>query len=214
MSVSKAFIWHLKDVEGLSYDTYYDSAGVLTIGFGFTNRSTSFVQWQRDNGFRLTPDAAMSMDQIEDALHYIIHHEYGKYVTDQLGNLPQHQYDACVSVVYNAGERALSWRWARQLRRGNVRTAAALLTTTAITAGGRKLAGLVNRRYRESRMLLGEQTVRRGSRGYWVAVLQDRLSLTVDGSFGRGTEAAVRRYQYDNRLTEDGIVGKKTWAKL
>jgi peptidoglycan hydrolase-like protein with peptidoglycan-binding domain len=35
-----------------------------------------------------------------------------------------------------------------------------------------------------------------------------------DGSFGKLTDKAVRRYQEENGLTVDGIVGPQTWAKL
>ena len=36
----------------------------------------------------------------------------------------------------------------------------------------------------------------------------------LDGIFGFGTEAAVRRFQYANRLPVDGIVGNQTWQLL
>lgn len=36
----------------------------------------------------------------------------------------------------------------------------------------------------------------------------------ADGDFGVGTKAAVMRFQKDNGLTQDGIVGIKTWQKL
>ena len=35
-----------------------------------------------------------------------------------------------------------------------------------------------------------------------------------DGDFGSMTDTAVKLYQRDNGLTEDGIVGEKTWKKL
>lgn len=68
------------------------------------------------------------------------------------------------------------------------------------------------------------RTLRRGDEGEDVKALQILLIGTkpgyscggygADGDFGRATEEAVRRYQRDNGLAMDGIVGPKTWAKL
>ena len=38
--------------------------------------------------------------------------------------------------------------------------------------------------------------------------------LVEDGVFGSSTEAALRRYQQNENLTVDGIVGKQTWTSL
>jgi putative chitinase len=53
------------------------------------------------------------------------------------------------------------------------------------------------------------------STGDAVAQLQEALhGLKVDGDFGPGTEAAVKRFQSEHGLTADGIVGPATWAAL
>jgi hypothetical protein len=61
--------------------------------------------------------------------------------------------------------------------------------------------------------------LRLGDRGPAVEVLQGLLnargeSLTLDGIFGRATDAAVRRFQSRYELRPDGIVGTKTRAAL
>ena len=57
-------------------------------------------------------------------------------------------------------------------------------------------------------------TIKRGSRGEEVRVLQRRLSLLPDGIFGPLTEEAVREFQARYGLTVDGIVGVQTWQAL
>lgn len=52
-----------------------------------------------------------------------------------------------------------------------------------------------------------------------VAVLQaalknEGLPVEVDGLFGRETESAVKRFQVEHGLADDGIVGALTWAAL
>ena len=55
-------------------------------------------------------------------------------------------------------------------------------------------------------------TLRQGDKGQQVKVLQKLLGgLTVDGSFGGKTEAAVEAYQRKNKLAVDGVAGSKTW---
>jgi hypothetical protein len=53
-----------------------------------------------------------------------------------------------------------------------------------------------------------------GSRGPEVKQLQEFLNIGNDGIFGKGTEAAVKSWQSDNRLEPDGIVGSKTWSAM
>jgi len=67
--------------------------------------------------------------------------------------------------------------------------------------------------------LLPWPVVRRGAQGHPVRTLQHLLrgrgeSVSVDGSFGPRTEAAVRAVQQARRLSVDGIVGPQTWQAL
>lgn len=57
----------------------------------------------------------------------------------------------------------------------------------------------------------------RGSQGDAVVQLQNMLrdlnfAVAIDGDFGPGTEVAVTRFQSENDLAADGIVGPQTWG--
>jgi hypothetical protein len=60
----------------------------------------------------------------------------------------------------------------------------------------------------------------RGSKGEEVEKIQSKLKDfdyylgPIDGIFGGGTEAAVKKFQTDKDLLVDGKVGKQTWAAL
>ncbi|MFB4339032.1 peptidoglycan-binding protein [Pantoea sp. CS_6] len=61
--------------------------------------------------------------------------------------------------------------------------------------------------------------LRLGDRGDAVAVLQKLLvdknyKVSIDKIFGKNTELAVKKFQTDNKLYPDGIVGRKTWEAL
>ena len=65
-------------------------------------------------------------------------------------------------------------------------------------------------------------TLRRGDKGEKVAYLQKLLmdrgyalpKYGADGDFGAETEKAVKAFQRDWGLKEDGVVGEKTWSML
>ena len=67
--------------------------------------------------------------------------------------------------------------------------------------------------------LLPFPLVSRGDHVFPVRPLQRLLCarnhpVTVDGSFGTQTEAAVKSFQQSKGLDDDGIVGPLTWSKL
>lgn len=57
-------------------------------------------------------------------------------------------------------------------------------------------------------------TLRYGMNNGQVKLLQKRLNIQSDGVFGRGTEAAVKKFQSEKGLTPDGIVGALTKKAL
>ncbi len=70
-----------------------------------------------------------------------------------------------------------------------------------------------------ARDLSNYPTLRTGSRGNFVKILQYLLNwygadLSTDGIFGGGTQRAVLKFQEENKLKPDGIVGRNTWNKL
>ncbi|WLR46397.1 L,D-transpeptidase family protein [Halobacillus litoralis] len=58
------------------------------------------------------------------------------------------------------------------------------------------------------------ETLRYGSRGDSVAILQRKLGITADGMFGPQTLKAVKKFQTSKGLVADGMVGPKTRKAL
>ena len=66
---------------------------------------------------------------------------------------------------------------------------------------------------------MAHSTIRKGSQGSDVRDCQQLLTdsgyaTSVDGIFGSGTEAQVKKFQSAAGLSADGIVGSHTWAAL
>ena len=56
--------------------------------------------------------------------------------------------------------------------------------------------------------------LKNGSKGKEVKELQEFLGIHTDGVFGPGTERHVKKWQADNNLSVDGIVGPATWDAM
>lgn len=239
MQVSDPGIDAIAHHEGTVEKAYFDPANVLTIGCGFTWLSTSFRKWwllnRRSEHF--TIHSRMSRDEIHRALKYLLTNEYAVYVNRFFdAPPPQHVFDAAVSVVYNLGERALSWKWADAMKYGDYASAARLLESTGVTANGVVLGGLKKRREAEAKLLLSgmypfgydlspadpmaDGVLRQGERGAAVNEMLKSLktlgfySGKLDGIFGHGAKAAVLAFQDAKGLKEDGVAGPVTLAAI
>jgi peptidoglycan hydrolase-like protein with peptidoglycan-binding domain len=56
--------------------------------------------------------------------------------------------------------------------------------------------------------------LRRSATGEDVKLVQAKLAITADGIFGERTQAAVRAFQRDHGLRQDGVVGRETATAL
>lgn len=62
-------------------------------------------------------------------------------------------------------------------------------------------------------------TVKKGAKGNITKLIEERLNsvgfnLSTDGKFGKGTKKAIKVFQKNRGLSQDGIVGKNTWSWL
>ena len=116
--------------------------------------------------------------------------------------------------------------------KGAVNNSDALSTITAIKNGGyatsptyiNTIMTIIKKydltQYDGTGAVVSYPTLRKGSGGQFVTILQQRLTSAgygcgkVDGIFGVKTLEAVKAYQAEHGLVVDGIVGQKTWNKL
>jgi peptidoglycan hydrolase-like protein with peptidoglycan-binding domain len=57
-------------------------------------------------------------------------------------------------------------------------------------------------------------TIRRGSSGPAVQMLQRLLGIDADGVFGAGTERALKTQQAKAGISADGACGPETWRRI
>lgn len=209
---------------------YLCPAGVVTIGHGFTWGSRTFRDfWMQTRGHRLRMGDTITQGEADQLLRRLIDEEYGAAVAQKARPKKQHHFGSASSMSFNCGTGALGWRWAQALAAGNISEAARLLRTTAVTANGRRLPGLVRRRGEEARLMEHGLYTTDGPANRPTAVsqtdeeikqYQDQLktlgyySGNLDGIAGRLTDKAVRNFQREHELKVDGIVGPATRAAL
>ncbi|HEY9690497.1 MAG TPA: N-acetylmuramoyl-L-alanine amidase, partial [Coleofasciculaceae cyanobacterium] len=93
--------------------------------------------------------------------------------------------------------------------------------TTSATQRLQAILGLVtdgiagDRTWVNIRQILAKPVLRPNqSSGPAVRYVQYRVGVAIDGIYGGGTLDAVKRFQTQNRLTVDGIIGPQVWAAL
>jgi len=212
--------------EGFVSRAYRCPAGVVTIGYGFTNGSRVFrAFWMERHGRKLKMGDTITRADADAILRRLIIDEYGAAVAKQIAPTESHHYNGAASVAFNCGPGSLKWRWAKALAGRRVSESARLLRVTAVTANGRKLPGLVRRRDEEATVI---EHARYGSSAQGltdsakdeVKQVQEWLNDLgydagrIDGIPGPRTRSAISAFQSDHDLTVDGIAGQATRAAL
>ena len=140
MKTSKVGIDLILSFEGFSSKPYLDSAKVPTIGYGNT---------YYPGGKKVTmKDAPISKEKAYELFLSILP-TYEKIVKNKIKiNLNQNQFDALVSYTYNTGGSDTLFRLINQ--KSSAEEIRNWIETRYITAGGKKLNGLVRRRKAEA----------------------------------------------------------------
>lgn len=146
MKINKATVDLVKKFEGLKLKAYICPAGIVTIGYGYTNRA----------GFG--PGVRMGDVWTEEMADEMLHEgleRFSRQMIPMFKRQPtENQFGAFVSLAYNIGIGAFSKSTAlRRFNAGDIEGAAEALTWFN-KAGGKVLRGLVRRREAEKALFL------------------------------------------------------------
>ena len=143
--VSQRGVNLIKQFEGCRLTAYYDSVGVITIGYGTTNADKSIT------GKTITKGMKISQATAEQWLKASLDKKYGPKVNKYDGKYKwtQNEFDALISFAYNIGS-------IDQLTGNGSRSKQVIANKIPeyCHAGGKKLAGLVRRRKAERDLFL------------------------------------------------------------
>ena len=154
MKISQKGIQLIEEFEGCRLTAYYDSVGVLTIGYGHTNNTASASEYPVYPGEHITMAQAQTILQAD-----LVTYENAVNSAVKVP-LTQGEFDALVSFTYNLGIGTLdNSDLLAYLNKGNYQ-AAANCFTEYVYAGGEVLPGLVRRREAEKALFLsgGEES--------------------------------------------------------
>lgn len=210
MRTSQEGIAFLKKQEGVRYKSY-KLAGeqYYTIGVGHSFDPT------------INANTVWNDAQVDAALKKDLE-KFEKYV-EQYVKIPlnQNQFDALVSYTFNRGKGGII----ELSKNSNTVQEYADNIVKYWGKAERYKKALVKRREAERELFLGKAykrtpatsicpVLKRGMQGKAVKDLQMLLGINPDGIYGVVTETAVRLYQKQHGLHEDGVCGKDTWAEL
>lgn len=146
--VNKRAVDLVKEFEGLELDAYVDPVGVVTIGYGYTNRA-GFGPGVK-MGDRWTEGEAEAM--LREGLQ-----RFGAEIAPHIKRTPTaNEFGAMVSLAYNIGTGAFSRSTFLKRFNAGDRVGAAEAMLWWNKAGGRVLRGLTRRREAERALFLSE----------------------------------------------------------
>ncbi|WP_149589813.1 glycoside hydrolase family protein [Tabrizicola flagellatus] len=221
MRTSEQGIAFLEAHEGVVLKAYRDPVGVWTIGAGLTSAS---------GVVKVRPGMVISRQEATRLLELALRRNYEPAVAAAMPRAKQHEFDAGVSFHWNTGAIGKAG-WVRRWRSN----AAPHLIRAGLMAwnkaGGRVLPGLTRRRAEEAAVLLEgtypqPRTVasRPGNARWAVQLTRDEIRRVRDGfrvlGYDPGPDedgvrtSAVIRFQADQDLKADNIIGRATLATL
>ena len=149
--INQATVDLVKKWEGFKPKAYICPAGVLTVGYGTTNRAGL-------PGVRITPETVVSEAQAAEWLRLGLE-KFGAQIRPAItAPINENEFGAFVSLAYNIGPKAFKGSSAlRHFNAGDkAKAAAAIKLWNKATVNGRRqvLRGLVNRREDEVALFL------------------------------------------------------------
>lgn len=134
----------IKQFEGFRPQSYQDSVGVWTIGYGTTRINGQLVK----AGMTITQEQALQLVQQE------VNKLWSQIESISRFNLNQNQMNALVDFAYNLGFNALKTSTLMKMVNAGDFNGAANQFSRWVYAGGKVLPGLVKRREAEKQLFL------------------------------------------------------------
>lgn len=189
--------------EGYVSTAYRDPVGVWTIGSGFTNGSGVAVELLG----RIGPGKTITRAQNDRVLAAAFAREYGPPVDRAMPGARQYELDAGYSYSFNCGPAAMGDSWVELWRNGQTFEAGERLKISRVTARGKPLKGLRNRRASEARLLTT------GDYGAGVRARDDPDDYRSRiAALGYSSVIAFQRHH--PHLVNDDILGPATRAQV